>query len=201
MGNSDENSRVVSALKEKGIVVSNIYDLVNTNRSYKDAIPVLIGLLSEVQDMTIKEGIIRALAVKEAVGSNAVDQLVAEFKRPEVAHSERGQLLKWVIGNTLSVIAKDGDFSQLAELARDKQHGKAREMIVVALGNMRQTPEAIDVLIDLLNDEEVCGHAAKALGNLRAKKAEKELKKLLNHRVEWIRKSAKHALENINKSP
>ena len=48
---------------------------------------------------------------------------------------------KWAIGAALWVVADDGVFEQVVELVQDKRHGKAREMLAVALGNMRDTHE------------------------------------------------------------
>jgi HEAT repeat protein len=144
----------------------------------------------------IKAGIVRALTAKEARGI-ADTALVAEFRA--VPPSQKANLgLKWTIGNALSVVATDAAFADLVELLRDKRNGRSREMLAVALGNMKD-PAAVDVLIELLNDEEVAGHALMALGKLKAQKARPHIESFLNHQKPWVRKEAKKALAKLNK--
>lgn len=184
---------VVKALQNVGIEVQSVYDLVNSPRSYDAAIPVLLNLLPEIEDERVKEGIVRALTVKEARGL-ASRPLLHEFK--SAAPSQ--WILKWVIGNALSVVADDEVFEEIVELVKDKGHGKAREMVVLALANMKN-PRAVDVLMELLKDEEVVGHAIGALGKLKAVQAEKAIEPFLNHDKTWIRKEVSKTLSKIQK--
>lgn len=62
-------NKIKSELAKVGINIDDIYDLVNTNKPYPAAVPVLLDLLKEgIEHTGIKEGVIRALAVKEAIG-------------------------------------------------------------------------------------------------------------------------------------
>lgn len=63
-----EYSSMIVELANKNIIISDVYDLVNTAESYPDAIPILIKYLTKVNHDKNKEGIVRALAVKEARG-------------------------------------------------------------------------------------------------------------------------------------
>lgn len=64
-----EVNKIKSELAKVGINIDDIYDLVNTNKPYPAAVPVLLDLLKEgIEHTGIKEGVIRALAVKEAIG-------------------------------------------------------------------------------------------------------------------------------------
>jgi HEAT repeat protein len=56
------------------------------------------------------------------------------------------------------------------------------------------------VLIDLLDDDEVVGHAIIALGKLKSKKAYPAIERFATHPKAWIRKEAKKALARIEKS-
>lgn len=120
--------------------------------------------------------------------------LVREF---HVAEPTFG--LQWAIGNALSVVADDVVLPDLIELALDNRHGKAREMVTMALGNMKD-PRAEDVLISLLTDEEVAGHAIIALGKLKSKKSISAIERFQSHPKTWIRIEAKKALARIGKS-
>lgn len=188
-----DDRRVASALREVGLDVESVFDLVNANASYPEAIPVLLKMLREVSDDWIREGIVRALSVKEAKGV-ATQPLIEEFKK--VGSKE---LFKWAIGNALSVLADDSVFDEVMELVLDKHHGKAREMLTLALGNMKN-PRTVDILIEFLKDEQVAVNAIMALGKLRAKRARSAIEPFLNHRDAGVRQEAKRALAKIDKA-
>jgi HEAT repeat protein len=71
-------------------------------------------------------------------------------------------------------------------------------MVVVALGRMRN-PAAVQILIELLGDEQVAGHAVKALRKLRAPAARERLVAMSNHPKTWIRNEVKKTLDAIEK--
>jgi len=54
----------------------------------------------------------------------------------------------------------------LIQIAQEKGHGIARQMNVDALGKLKNK-EAIPMLINLLNDEDVQGHAIEALSKFK----------------------------------
>ncbi len=62
--NSEE--LLVRELRGVGIEVQSIYDLVNTSKPYSRAYPILVRHLRLSHDTRTREGIIRALTVKEA---------------------------------------------------------------------------------------------------------------------------------------
>jgi HEAT repeat protein len=61
-------------------------------------------------------------------------------------------------------------------------------------------PRAVDVLIDLLDDDDVAGHAVVGLGKLRASKARQRVEEFLAHPKAWVRREAKRALAKIDKA-
>jgi hypothetical protein len=80
MNRIDEDSQlVVNSLREAGVQVSDIYDLVN-GPTPREAVPVLVQLLPLLDNNSIKEGVIRALGDKAARGL-AAGPLLAELKR------------------------------------------------------------------------------------------------------------------------
>ena len=142
-----------------------------------------------------KEGLVRALTVKDARGI-AENALLDEFEKIPTDAAPNQQLLKWAIGNALSVVATEKTFERVAGLLRDRQHGKSREMLAIALANMK-SPRVVDTLIELLNDDEVAGHALMALGKLNAQKARPFIEPFLNHAKTWVRKEASKALAKL----
>ncbi len=151
----------------------------------------MINWLPKVDNQDVKEAIIRALSVPWAKGTKAVGLLLDEFGKGD-------PLLRWAVGNALSVVADDSVFEDIVHLVTDRRHGKAREMLAVALGNMKD-PRAVDVLIELLEDDEVAGHALIALRKLKAEKARPHIERFLNHPKTWVRNEAKKALEKLNR--
>jgi hypothetical protein len=156
------------------------------------AASILIKWLPRVERPQAKEIIVRALSVPAARPS-AAPILIQEFRRARPSQL----LLKWAIGNALSVVADDSVAEDVIELAQQKEHGKGREMIVEALGNLKD-PRAVETAIRLLDEEEVAGHAITALGNLRAKGARRAVQKYLHHGKQWIRTEARKALHKID---
>jgi HEAT repeat protein len=194
---ADEDARVAAILNERaGISVKSVFDLVNSKAAYPQAVPVLLECLPGIREKWIKEGVVRALSVKEARGK-ADAALVREFKA--IAPDDREhQSLKWAIGNALSTVATDNVANDLYELAQDKGHGKAREMVVVALGNLSD-PGAVEVLMNLLDDEEVCGHAIIAIAKLKARQAVPKIQRLTKHPKPWVRKEAEKAISKLTR--
>jgi HEAT repeat protein len=173
--------------------VESIDELRRSGTHYEAAIPLLLKWLPLVVESAVKDSIVRALSVPWAKQA-AARPLISQFQAvPESAAS-----LKWTIGNALAVVADDDVFNGIAELARDKRNGKSREMLAVALGNMRNPP-AVDVLIELLEDDEVAGHALMGLANLKARRARPYIERFLNHPKAWVRKEASKALAKLNK--
>lgn len=185
-------------MRQAGLTVDGPWDLVRLREPYGAAIPALISWLdraeSEVPDdqrARFREGIVRSLAVREARGL-AGEPLLREFRRKHVS-----PFYRWAVGNSLSVIADDSLFASITQLARDTTYGRAREMLPIALARMT-TPDAVDVLIQLLDDQQVAGHAIIALGRLRAQKARALIEARLDDPTPWIRREARKSLKRLD---
>jgi hypothetical protein len=184
---------IVNDLKNAGFVFDSIDELRRSGISYPLAIPILLHWLSLITDSHVKESIVRTLSVPFAKPL-ASQALINEFKKISLNEAH----LKWAIGNALSITAENSIANELYDVALDARHGKSREMIVLALGNISE-PCAIEVLIKLLEDDEVCGHAIKALAKLKAQKAFKKIEFFLNHPKTWIRNEAIKAIKKLTK--
>jgi HEAT repeat protein len=183
---------VLKDLEASGFGVKTIGELKLSKKEYRSAIPILLYWLPRMSDPQVKEDIVRTLSVPWATPA-AAPVLIEEFRKAKSAE------LRWAIANGLAVTADDGVFGDLVQLVQDREYGKAREMLAVALGNM-QTPDAVAALMGLLDDDQLVGHAVMALGKLRAPAARLRLKELTQHPVDWIKKEARKALANINQS-
>lgn len=188
---------VIADLSEAGFNIERIDDLYHQKLDYKSAIPILLKWLPRIENLAVKETIVRALSVPWAKPL-AAPALITEFhKIPNEFKFNIG--IKWAIGSALEVVADDQVFTEIVDLVNDRRHGPAREMLAVSLGNMKD-PRAQDVLIGLLSDEEVAGHAIMALGKLRSKKARQAIEPFVTHPKTWVRNEAKKALVRIDKA-
>jgi len=184
---------VLFDLSQVGLYIDSIGDLYNKRFDYKIAIPILLHWLPRVKNPFVKEDIVRALTVPWARHTKASELLVEEFRCIDDDNA-----LKWAIGNALSVVADDTVLSDIIEFIKESKHGQAREMLVVALGNMK-TPDVKYFLIELLENEDLAGHAIMALGKLKAKEARPAIERLIAHPKSWIRREAKKALAKLDK--
>jgi hypothetical protein len=183
---------VLKELRARGFRVNTIGELRQSKKDYRAAVPILLRWLSRISDLLVKEDIVRTLSVPWAKPA-AGPALIEEFRRAE------NDEIRWAIANGLAVIADDGVFGELMQLVKDKRYGKPREMLALALGNM-QDSRAVTVLMDLLNDEQLVGHAVMALGKLKASAAQVRLQELTHHPTDWVRKEAKKALASLDQS-
>ncbi len=180
---------VVADLRRHGYAVDSISDLFNSRMNYRAVIPVLIHWLPLVEDPAVKEDIARALAVPWARPA-AGPVLLAEFK------GTSSEQLRWALANSLAVVAADDLLPEMLPLVQDVNIGKPREMLVLALGNMRDQ-SATQALINLLHDEQVVGHALMALKRQANPDAARDIEPLLKHPKTWVRREAKAALAKI----
>lgn len=191
-------SPLVEALSDiVGVSVKSVWDLVNTKREYRSAIPVLVAHLRYEYPYRIREGIARALTVKYA-GEDACATLVNEFRKLPNAVDIAEVGFRWALGNAISVSAEKSDFDEVVELVKDRRYGTSRDMMALRLPDL-DPRRAVDVLIDLLGDNEVAGHAAKALGKLKVRKARVQIERLLEHHEPWVREEASKALARLDK--
>jgi len=98
----EEDQRVVAVLRQQGLDVSSVWDLVHAAGDYADAVPYLVTMLSRTADYDVKEGIVRALSLKPFRPA-AFEALISALEDLFNDMSPRADTLKWAIGNALSV--------------------------------------------------------------------------------------------------
>jgi HEAT repeat protein len=74
-----------------------------------------------------------------------------------------------------------------------------RPSLAVALGNMK-APRAPELAVQLLEDDELAGHAIIALGKIGAPKARRSVEPFLTHGKSWIRKEAQRTIKKLDKA-
>jgi len=70
-------------------------------------------------------------------------------------------------------------------------------MVVLGLGRLGDV-RILPRLLELLQDDEVSGHAIVALGLLKSSAAREPLEPFLNHPRAWVRKEARKAIGRID---
>lgn len=190
---------VLADLAAAGYAVEGIADLRQTRMRYSGAIPTLIHWLPRISDRPVKEDIVRTLSVPWA-RPMATPIMIKEFRSLPKSADPDGTGLRWAIGNALEVLADRSVLDELIEIAGDRRYGPARQMVVLGLARPREN-RVIPALVALLDDEDVQGYAAVALGRLGARAARERLADLAEHAPKpWVRKEAKLAIAKLEKA-
>ncbi len=188
----DELAPLNNELKRLG-VGNDVWDLVNTTETYKEAVPYLIAHLDGDYHKKNIDGIVRSLAVKEATGL-ANDVLFALYdKTPNTEFN-----LKWVIANSIGVVAITADYDRLIAAVKKKSNGRSRERFVRVLGNFKNK-ESEDLLIKCLEEDELRIAAIFSLGKRKSKKALPKIKYYSNSGNSDEKKEARKAIKKIEK--
>lgn len=151
---------LIEDLRSAGYSVASVDDLRRSGVQYAGAVPVLLKWLPRVSTLREKECIVRALSVPWAK-EQALLPLIAEFAVEPIPRSPEHESVRWAVGNALDVLWNDSEFQALTRLVLDTRFGRARQMVVLGLGKSPR-PEAAEILLDLMDDPEVNGHAVEA---------------------------------------
>jgi hypothetical protein len=141
---------LIAALHGVGINVGSIWDLVNTSEPYPAALPVLVAHLDGPYDARNREGIARALAVRNA-RKLARDKVlnIIETRWVELAKDLRDGLMVAICG-----MASPDDLHKLIDLINDRGLGSSRVFLVTNLMRSRKR-EAREALLQLKDDPDL----------------------------------------------
>jgi HEAT repeat protein len=147
-----------------------------------------------MKNTDVAEVIVRAVSVPWAKNV-AVEPLI---KRLKMEKGSENKSLAWAIGNALYVVATKSNADELLEIINDNTYKNARQMIILKIGIMK-IRQSEDILIQLLSDEGVRGHAIAALGYLGSLKSKPYIQNYINHSNKWIQTESRKAINRINK--
>lgn len=190
-----EQKSILTDLAAVGIETPSLSELRSSGMRYRQAIPVLLRWLPMASDLGVEEEVVRALSVPWAKPA-ATAPLIEEFRKADRLAEPAAHSLLWAIGNALEVVYDDAHFDEIVELAWDRRYGTARQMMILGLGKSKR-PEAVDVLLGLVEDPDVDGHAVSALGKLKAPAARTALERKLDDPRAWVRGEARRALAKL----
>lgn len=145
---------LVEELREAGFEVDSAWDLVNTATPYPAALPILLAHLGRSYPDRVREGIARALAVRDAkFGWVTLVRLYRE--------EEAGTDAKDGLAVALAAASDDEVVDEVISLARDRAHGGSRLLLLRGLKRAR-VAEARGALEEFADDP-VLGQEARAL--------------------------------------
>jgi hypothetical protein len=121
---------LVEELRNAGFKVDSAWDLVNTDAPYPKAIPILLEHLQRPYPDRVREGIARALAVRDA--TFGWDLLMCLYRQEPSGTDAKDGLAVAIAG-----AADDMRLDDVITLARDAQHGSSRLLLLRALERSR----------------------------------------------------------------
>jgi hypothetical protein len=151
------------ALRAEGYEVASAWDLVNTSAPYTKALPILLDHLQRAYPATVREGIARALAVRDAKFAWPV--LVRFF------NEEQEERVRDGLAVALAAAADDDVIADLINLARDRRLGTSRVLLLRAIERSRD-PRASLALTDLATDPDL-HKAVQSIFARRARRAKR----------------------------
>lgn len=195
---------LLRALEAVGLDTADFGVVGSINQSTFDsaqAAPILIEWLPLIDEPYVVETIARSLTGQPEARGEGARQLIRSFARMPAS----GLSAKWAIANALSAIAGSSDADGLIRLLQDRRHGTARQMLCPALSRTHD-PRAAHVLIDLIDDDDVSGHAVLELRRLGRsggfpdpKRARPRLEQLIQRPAasQFAKKQARSALATL----
>jgi len=142
-----EEERELSAdLARVGVHAESAWDLVNSREPYTPAIPVLADHLQRPYSPGTKEGIARALAIREA--KSEWDLLTRLYRE------EQNERVKDGLAVAVSAASHQEVIEDVIALARDPQYGPSRLLLLRALERSKD-PRAHETLRDLKDDPDL----------------------------------------------
>jgi hypothetical protein len=143
-----------------------------TSFDYEAAAPLLVEWLPRMRQPVEKEILARSLTGTKTASRAAARAILDEFRRAPIDD----QSTKWAYANALATLADADLADDLIELLRDARHGSSRQMLCDALKRTKD-PRAPGVLIALIDDDDVAGHAILALRSYGPKSAQPHLRR------------------------
>lgn len=200
--------KMFSELRSLGYKIDDAYYFANYKGDYKNALPILLKYIEEIEDPVQKEGIVRSVSVRGFTES--VPVLLREYKKA------RKSSLKWAIGNALWIIGDKSIADEIIQLLeeegevedmpknwpKDAKHPEvsAKETLLWALGKT-QDRKAVPVLLDYLHREWFTGHALEGLKYFKDPSLldVKKIEPALKHPMGWVRKKAEKLMAQFKK--
>lgn len=186
----EEEKELLAELEEAGIKVDSVWDLVNRENNYPEALPILANHIAKPYTPKTLEGIVSALTVKEARG-------LVDNKLPKLFKEIKDHCLRGAIGNAIAVVSTEKDLDSIILLLEDREsYGEARYFLIEAIARI-QRDKSIPLIMSYLDDPYIYHAAIKELGKLKAVEAKEAIEQFTTDEDSDTRKLAKAALKKI----
>ena len=180
--------QLLKEINNNGFLVTEFNELKCLKPKHKRIVSILTKYLYAFKADNYKDAIVEVLGVKGF--TEATEILLKAY------YDIKWNGDKWPIGNALYNIQDNRFEAEYIEIIANKDNGISRQMIIVLVGKL-QCENAIPVLIELLGDEDVFGHAIMALGYYKKPYLINYIEPFLTHEKRWIRKEAEKSLIKI----
>jgi hypothetical protein len=159
-----EETPILVDLREIGLKVDSVWDVVNTSTKFAEAIPVLLKHLVLPYSDRTREGIARCLSVPEPEVRTAWPVLIRQYR---MAKMGRGIIapgdtkdyrlgVKDALACALSVAVTDETLPELIMLTKDRTQGESRVLLLSALKRRRnRNPLVKRAIDDLASDPDL----------------------------------------------
>lgn len=123
-----EEELMLADLRRVGYRLTSVYDFVNSADSYPEAIPVLLDHLRRPYSNRIKEGIARALSVREARG--IAGPVMVDVLRQS---NDNDLSCRWALANALTIVADRSVREDIKALIANETSDDVRNRLTRAL--------------------------------------------------------------------
>lgn len=160
---------LLAELRQAGVEAGSVWGLVNASVPYPAVIPVLIEHLPRPYPSAIREGIARALGVRDAKPHWST--------LAKLFHAESDPRVRDGIAAALSAIADRSLIDELIALVQDRRGGPSRILLISALTRSRQ-PRAREALVACADDPDLEKEVRVVLQRIARRKARKSASRL-----------------------
>lgn len=145
---------LIEELRAAGFEVDSAWDLVNTSTPYPAALPILLEHLQRPYPDRVREGIARALAVRDA--KFAWERLVRLYREEPTGTDAKDGLAV-----ALAAASDDEVVDDVISLAEDVEHGESRLLLLRRLKRSRSAEAR--AALERFTDDSVLGQEARRL--------------------------------------
>jgi hypothetical protein len=195
--------RLARDLRDAGLQVTDVWQLVNSRQSYPAAVPILVRWLDllgeevplDAERRELLEGVVRALTVREARPA-AAGPLIRLFRRFAI----NDQALGWVIGNAVHEVAVGQNADEVLGLVLDDQFGAARQMLAASLARIGKGRRDIGAaLAEVVTDDDLTAFVIPVLASLNPDVARALVPTFLKSSRPLVREKARKAMKLIER--
>ena len=158
-------------LREAGYPAYDLTEFAQHKLPSKKAATILVRWLARIDQPYARSDIAKALTDVKA-RPVATQPLLDLFRELPNDAWEKDR-----VAAALGTLARDDHFEQVAELVRNPGHGDYRQYLFWAIGYMKD-PRAVDLCLDLRDDDDLGMAALHALTDLRSERARPALERI-----------------------